>query len=137
MRRAILLLAVMAVMMLMASGVALAVTINGTPGDDFLEGTDAPETFVGKAGNDIINGFPGPDRIIGGPGDDVLFEGEDVGEARDILVGGPGDDILLPGNLPPGSPDVAICGPGNDTAYADPTDKLIGCETVTFEPPTF
>ena len=78
----------------------------------------------------------GPDRIFGGSGDDLLFDGENRGGARDILIGGSGDDILFPGNAPPSHQDVALCGTGTDTAFADPTDIVIGCERVLFRPPT-
>ena len=135
MRRAIVLLTVMAAMLVMASGVAVAVTKFGGSGNDRLFGTAGPDTLVGGTGNDEIDGFLGPDQIFGGSGDDLLFDGENRGGARDILVGGSGDDLLFPGNAP-ASQDVAICGTGTDTAFADPTDIVIGCERVLFRPPT-
>ncbi len=135
MRRVLLLLTVMAAMLVMASGVALAATKFGGPGNDSLLGTNGPDQLFGGTGDDIIDGLSGPDRILGGSGDDLLFDGENRGGARDILIGGSGDDILFPGNAPP-SQDVAICGTGTDTAFADPTDIVIGCERVLFRPPT-
>jgi Ca2+-binding RTX toxin-like protein len=134
-RRAVLLLTVMAAMLVMASGVALAATKFGGPGADILIGTNGPDQLFGGAGNDEIDGLSGPDQILGGPGDDLLFDGENRGGAPDILVGGRGNDILFPGQFTP-SQDVAICGTGTDTAFADPTDLVIGCERVLFRPPT-
>jgi Ca2+-binding RTX toxin-like protein len=135
MRRAILLLTVMAATLVMATGVALAVTKFGGPGNDTLTGTNGPDTLVGGPGSDDLEGLRGPDRLFGGPGDDLLFDGEDRGGARDILVGGSGDDILLPGQSVPRQ-DVANCGTGTDTAFADRTDIVIGCERVLSRPPT-
>ena len=135
MRRAILLITVMAATLVMASGVALAVTKFGGPGNDTLTGTNGPDTLVGGPGNDDLEGLRGPDRIFGGPGDDLLFDGENNRGARDILVGGSGNDTLFPGQFMP-SQDVAMCGTGTDTVFADPTDIVIGCERVLFRPPT-
>jgi Ca2+-binding RTX toxin-like protein len=135
MSRVALVLTTMALALLLASGVALAVTEVGGPGNDLFTGTNGRDTLVGGPGNDDMDGLPGPDRIVGGPGDDFLFDGEDTGGARDILVGGAGNDTLFPGQFTPGQ-NVANCGSGTDTAFADPTDKLIGCETVEFGPPT-
>jgi len=49
MRRAILLLVVMATGLVLASGVALAVNKIGTQGRDFLKGTGGADTLVGRA----------------------------------------------------------------------------------------
>ncbi len=61
MRRAILLLIVMAAMLVVASGVALAVTREGGPGNDSVLGTDGPDDLGGGVGNDSITGFGGKD----------------------------------------------------------------------------
>ncbi|GHA37049.1 hypothetical protein GCM10007989_36510 [Devosia pacifica] len=45
----------------------------GTTGDDFLDGTNASETFWGNAGNDVIYGRGGDDIIDGGQGVDTAF----------------------------------------------------------------
>ena len=132
---ALLAMVVMAATLVIASGVALAVTKFGGPGNDILTGTNGPDTLVGGSGDDTLDGLPGPDQIFGGPGDDFVADGEDSGGARDILVGGSGDDTLLPGQFMPRQ-DVANCGTGIDTAFADRTDIVIGCERVLFRPPT-
>ena len=52
MRRTIVLLASMALTLLVASGVALAVTRIGTDGPDTLRGTNGDDNLIGKGGND-------------------------------------------------------------------------------------
>jgi hypothetical protein len=54
MRRAILLMTAMALTLLVASGVALAVTKIGTDGPDHLRGTNGDDNLLGKGGNDIL-----------------------------------------------------------------------------------
>ena len=49
MRRTILVVAIMALTMMVASGVALAVNKVGTQGRDFLKGTGGADTLVGRA----------------------------------------------------------------------------------------
>ena len=49
MRRAILLVAMMAVSLVVASGVALAVNKIGTDGPDTLRGTNGDDNLIGKA----------------------------------------------------------------------------------------
>ncbi|PIW28424.1 MAG: hypothetical protein COW30_07515, partial [Rhodospirillales bacterium CG15_BIG_FIL_POST_REV_8_21_14_020_66_15] len=58
-----------------------------------------PETINGTAGNDIIDGGAGVDTINGLSGDDILFGGDgndtlDGGTGRNLLHGGAGDDFL-------------------------------------------
>ncbi len=59
MRRTILLLVTMALTLLVASGVALAVTRIGTEGPDTLRGTNGADTLIGKGGNDILLALAG------------------------------------------------------------------------------
>ncbi len=56
MKRVMLMLAAMALALLLASGMAWAVTKVGTNGDDVLRGTNGPDTLLGKGGNDTILG---------------------------------------------------------------------------------
>jgi len=63
-RRLVLLLAVMALAMLMASGVALAVNEVGTDGPDTLRGTNGDDNLVGRGGNDRLLSLAG-DPVIG------------------------------------------------------------------------
>jgi Ca2+-binding RTX toxin-like protein len=72
MRRAILLLVVMAAGLVLASGVALAVNKIGTQGRDFLKGTGGADNLVGRSDNDRIFSLAGKDNLIGGTGKDLL-----------------------------------------------------------------
>jgi Ca2+-binding RTX toxin-like protein len=91
MRRAILLLAVTAATLLVASGVAFAVTKLGGPGDNTIYGINNPDKIDGRSGDDTIYGLGGDDRctldgyLIGGQGNDTIY-------------GGAGDDIFGGGN---------------------------------------
>jgi VCBS repeat-containing protein len=78
-------------------------TINGTAGNEHLNG---------GSGADIINGMGGDDRINGGSGNDVL----DGGAGNDRVHGDAGDDLasyVLGENV--GSADVYDGGSGIDT----------------------
>jgi Ca2+-binding RTX toxin-like protein len=84
MRRTALVVVTMASALLLASGVALAATINcvvgvtclGTEGDDTIIGTDQSDPFMfGHDGNDLLRGRDGADRLEGGMGNDTLNGG--------------------------------------------------------------
>ena len=64
MRRAILMVATMALTLLVASGVALAVTKIGTNGPDTLKGTNGDDNLIGKGGNDILFALRGRDNLL-------------------------------------------------------------------------
>jgi lysophospholipase L1-like esterase len=89
---------------MVTAGVALAVTVVGTPKGETLKGSSHADKIYGKGGNDRLYGYSGSDRLAGGDG-------------NDLLVGGSGADLLL-------------CGAGRDVAIADTRDKLKGCEVV-------
>jgi Ca2+-binding RTX toxin-like protein len=97
MRRTILLLASMALTLLVASGVALAVTKIGTDGPDTLRGTNGDDNLTGKGGNDDLYALNGRDTLVGGPGKDVVADApRGVWRRGDkILLGGPGNDIVF------------------------------------------
>jgi len=118
MRRAILLLATMALTLLVASGVALAVNKIGTDGPDTLRGTNGADNLLGLGGNDRLFSLAGKDNLLGGPGKDVVLGGnlersfggdknEVGGRGNDAVVGGldsdnvvgeEGNDFLLDGD---------------------------------------
>jgi Ca2+-binding RTX toxin-like protein len=50
-------------------------TINGTPGNDNLPGTNQADSIFGGAGNDTLFGGGGADTLVGGAGADSLFGG--------------------------------------------------------------
>ena len=111
-------------------------TIEGTDGDDVLEGTGEKDVICGHQGDDVIRaldgadivfGGAGRDRIRGGPGRDRLY-GEDGndrvrgGNGSDQVYGQIGDDRLfgddwddyLAGGY---GNDLMAGGPGSDNAY--------------------
>src|SRR5918997_3582421 len=112
MRRAILLVTMMAVSLLLASGVALAVNKVGTSGPDTLRGTNGSDNLLGKGGNDVLWGLGGSDNLLGGEGKDWVLAGNErrfQGGDKN-LDGGPGNDGVQGGN---GSDDM-VGGSGND-----------------------
>ena len=90
MRRTMLLLATMALTLLVASGVALAVTKIGGPGPNTLRGTNGADNLLGRGGNDALFGLGGSDNLLGEEGKDwVLGGNEDAPQGGDKLLGGP------------------------------------------------
>src|SRR5688572_13090039 len=129
MRRTIVLLASVALTLLVASGVALAVTKIGTDGPDTLRGTNGDDNLLGKGGNDDLYALNGRDTLVGGPGKDVVADApRGVWRRGDkILLGGPGNDIVVGGR---GSDNV-LGDAGNDLLIDGPTrefslDKVSG-----------
>jgi Ca2+-binding RTX toxin-like protein len=121
MRRLIFVLAVMAVTLVVAGGVAWAANKIGTDGPDTLRGTNGNDNLIGKGGTDELYSLAGRDNLLGGAGKDCLicatrqrrgFAGEKN------LVGGPGNDYVLAGK---GSDNV-VGGEGNDY-LADPGNR--------------
>src|SRR5215212_7083479 len=99
MRRVILLLTVMAAMLVLVSGVALAVNRIGTDGPDTLRGTNKADNLIGLGGNDRIFGLAGKDNMLGGPGKDLVVGGtlaRSFGGDKNV-VGGRGNDALFGG----------------------------------------
>jgi Ca2+-binding RTX toxin-like protein len=121
-KRAILLVATMTLTLLVASGVALAVTKIGTNGPDTLRGTNGDDILVGRSGNDELFSLAGEDTLLGGPGKDVVFGGRIVGSCcqdNDFsggdknVAGGPGNDDVNGGR---GSDNI-LGGRGNDIMF--------------------
>jgi hypothetical protein len=76
-RRAILLVAMMALTLLVASGVALAVNKIGTDGPDTLRGINGSDNLMGLDGNDVLFALGGNDNLLGGEGKDWVLGGND------------------------------------------------------------
>jgi Ca2+-binding RTX toxin-like protein len=148
MRRVALVLAAMALAMLLASGVALAVTKIGTDGPDILRGTDRADNLLGKGGKDVLHGLGGGDNLVGGVGNDAVWgdrgsdnllgaEGNDYLSdgaltefSEDNLSGGGGNDVLDAINQPAFG-DTLVCGRGFDRVLADREDVVApDCEKV-------
>jgi Ca2+-binding RTX toxin-like protein len=120
-------------------------TFNGTPGDDFLVGSngdddmhgfDGNDGLDGRQGNDLLDGGNGHDFMRGREGNDQLFGGAD----DDYLDGGDGDDLLDGGSgwdraaysvgaLVGVTVDLNIVGVGQNTGQG--FDTLIGIEHLS------
>lgn len=104
MKRLSILLAVMALALTMAAGVAYAATItcdggdcNGTTEDDTITGSVNRDEIDARAGDDFVNARAGFDRVFGQAGVDELYGGGNGdfvggGPGRDTVVGGSGED---------------------------------------------
>ena len=137
MRRLTLLFTAMGVAMLLASGVALAATIEGTPQDDTLFGTSNTDTIYGRGGDDLIRARDSRDIVFGGRGHDDIYggaigdqlfggAGDDyiVGDGgEDELFGFGGDDVLVTGDDK--QADEVRCGTGYDVAYVSGPDHSV------------
>ena len=129
MKGIIVLVTTMALTVLVASGVALAVTKIGTNGPDTLRGTNGDDNLIGKGGNDRLFSLNGRDTLLGGPGKDVVTDtpGEVWLRGDKIFIGGPGNDIVVGAR---GSDNV-LGDAGNDLLADGPLresslDKLSG-----------
>jgi Ca2+-binding RTX toxin-like protein len=158
MRRIVLVLSLMAVLVVVASGVAWAVVQTGTDGNDRLSGTNDGDTQYGLDGDDWLVGHGGPDNQYGGRGRDTLLgdggqdnqyggqggdrvrggSGRDeqhLGQSADRAFGGPGNDYIQAedeGGTGTGGNDFVDCGAGtHDFAERDPGDTVVNCENVS------
>ncbi len=97
-----------AVVAMLAAGVAWAGTIIGSPKGDVLRGSPLNDKIYGKAGNDRLYGYGGNDLLVGGPGADLLA----CGAGRDVAIADKEDKVRkncevvkgLSGPLPPPPP---------------------------------
>ena len=124
MRRTLLVVTMMVVALLLASGVALAVNKVGTNGPDTLRGTNGNDNLLGRGGNDKLFSLNGRDNLLGGPGKDCLLcratRPDRYFEGDKNLLGGPGNDLVWAGK---GSDNVAG-GEGNDLLIDDGVSEL-------------
>lgn len=133
-------LAAVACLLVLSSGVALAANFVGTSGNDRLIGTGNPDRMIGGSGDDNIVGNDGSDTIFGGSGTDNLFGGNERfgssltgddtifggsgpdtllgGSGTDKLNGGSGRDFIVDGPLDDQAPDTLSGGSGNDSLYS-------------------
>ena len=150
MRRIILLLTAMAVTLVLASGLALAVTKIGTNGPDTLRGTNGDDNLIGKGGDDVLHSLNGRDTLLGGSGKDCLlcltrqgrfFAGDKnllggtgndfiwAGKGSDDVVGAEGNDLLIDDGVREFSRDTFSGGPGNDAIdvmhYRSARDRVV------------
>jgi lysophospholipase L1-like esterase len=114
---------------LVAAGVAVAGTINGTPRADTLRGTPRADKLYGQAGNDRLFGYAGNDLLVGGPGADLLA----CGSGRDVAVADGKDKVgkdceVVRGRPTPSPPH----NPADDRLYlalGDSISTSIGAST--------
>jgi Ca2+-binding RTX toxin-like protein len=142
MRRTIMLLASIALTTVMASGMALAATVNcvagapeciGTPNPDTINGSADADNMYGRAGademrgnegEDYLQGDRGADRLGGDEGRDTLWGGSLLGvgpldDSSDVVHGGVESDYIYSGFAQKGSVDRVFGDRGNDTVEAE------------------
>ena len=127
----------MAVSLVVASGVALAVNKIGTDGPDTLRGTNGNDNLIGKGGNDKLFSLAGDDNLLGGEGRDIVLGGDERrsrggdknlvggpgndlvggGKGSDNVLGGDGNDLVADGDLDDSSRDTLSGGSGNDVIF--------------------
>ena len=118
MRRATLLTLVVALMVALTAGVAVAKNINGTNGPNTLRGTNAADTINGRGGADEIYGRDGMDTLKGNDAADRVYGME----GNDAISGGFGNDPALRGGAGNDDIDGNI---GSDTVTGDAGDDTI------------
>jgi len=107
-------------------------TLDGTDGDDSLEGQIGNDTIYGADGDDTLDGGVDADSVYGGLGTDTLYGGAN----DDILTGGSGDDTLYGGGgidtvSYADAPGPVVVDLGAGTASGgDGSDGLSGFEIV-------
>lgn len=132
MRRASLLTLTVALVLVLATGIALAATIKGTDRDDFLRGTNGADNIGARGGNDEVRARAGNDQVFGGTNSDTLYgmENNDLivgGRGNDRLDGGTGNDTLK--SHFDGQRDNLTCNQGDrDVAYLEVNDIVDGNE---------
>ena len=105
-------LALIAALLVVASGVALAKDFLGTEQGERIVGTKHADRISALGGDDVVLGYRGPDKIRGGDDNDKQY-------------GGRGNDIIYSeGDFR----DLVNCGPGTDTANVDSKDRVVDCE---------
>jgi hypothetical protein len=90
-RKTILLLASTALIVLLASGVALAAIRTGDDERNDIFGTNRADALLGRGGNDFMSGRDGALMLLGEERHDVLIRGY----GADRLQGGDEDDAIV------------------------------------------
>jgi Ca2+-binding RTX toxin-like protein len=124
MRRLLLLLTVVAVTLVVASGVALAVNKVGTDGPDpLLRGTNGADNLLGRGGDDNLFSLDGRDNLLGGPGKDNVWGGDTdhVNKNYDYVRSGKGDKNLLGGS----DNDTVLGGEGSENVLGEEGTDLL------------
>lgn len=134
MRKATILLAVVALALVVGGGVALAATMYGTNRHDAIFAKAGGDYVTGRERNDDLNGQGGNDRVLGGPGDDWVKGGDHKDTVRgdkghDTITGGSGDNVIRAAD---GMRDLIICGNNswNVVYYDRDLDRFKNCVFV-------
>ncbi|HEY8001200.1 MAG TPA: calcium-binding protein [Solirubrobacterales bacterium] len=90
--------------------------LNGGGTLDTLEGHAGVDELRGGSSHDTLRGFEGGDLFVGGSGQDKVL----AGKGADVIKVNDGGRQA----------DSVKCGGGIDSVFADPPDKLKGCEKV-------
>lgn len=138
---------VIAVLLLIPSGIAFAANINGTEFNDIILGTNKKDNISAHAGSDVVMalGNPARESMSGNAGADELVGDDDIlglcaaekkcklgNPGKDTLAGNAGSDFLVGDGLNDGlfgndAPDVLFGGPGDDRLTGgDDDDELFG-----------
>ncbi|HEX3357670.1 MAG TPA: C2 family cysteine protease [Tepidisphaeraceae bacterium] len=101
-------------------------SINGSAGDDYINGEAGNDTINGLGGNDQIWDGAGNDVVNGGDGNDSLYSNA----GNDNLNGNDGDDTLIA--IGGGTADSVTGGNGNDTFWVDSnvTEKVLDADST-------
>jgi len=113
-----------AVMLVLSAGVAVAAVKFGTEGRDIIKGTNAPDVIFGEGGVDTLAGRKDDDTIYGGEGRDDLYGGSflfrEIFDGRRLVQDG--NDTLFGGD----GPDCVFGGTGHDILHGGDGRDLIG-----------
>jgi Ca2+-binding RTX toxin-like protein len=134
MKRILVAMALMAASLVVAAGVAWALTVNCQVGGGTCEGTDEPDELIGTNTPDFMNAKQDDDRLLGRGGRDDMF-GDDLGpedtrtdgddevfgnDGNDAMNGFGGSDLLRGGgNADSIDATEASENPGKDTVWGD------------------
>ena len=102
-----------------------ALTLQGTDGDDIIQGFSSDDVINTGIGNDTIYGLVGNDSLDGGAGSDQLYGNS----GNDTLRGGTGTDDYLEGGE--GS-DTYIFALGDGNTTVNNLDTSTGIDTLQF-----
>ena len=131
MRRTTILVVVMALLLSLTAGVALAKVIEGNDRANTLRGTAENDDIYGFGAGDYINGRAGNDDLYGGRGPDEI---EDHRGADEVWGGRRSDEIDVQDGR---DNDRVSCGRGaDDVAIVDDGDRIVNedaCETIIDE----
>jgi Ca2+-binding RTX toxin-like protein len=94
------------------------VTVQGSQGNDVINGGAAGEYLFGDQGNDTIHGGGGNDTLVGGSGNDTL-------------IGGGGTDVAV-FNAATAASTISASGGTLSVQSTDGTDTVSGVETLRF-----